>query len=220
MDRYATGFTGKDTLYFYLGIMRNVQDMVEQNQLLGDIRSDLADTTLYTSDSVAAIATYDRSNMVNGENALLDRSAYYKVINQCNFYLAKVDTMAKKNNVYYMRKEFAQVEAIRAWAYLQLVQTYGTVPFITKPVDNANTGWEKNPEAWASADNLVDLLRPNLEQAIVYEHQLGYPAYSTFNTGSVTIKSEKLRFYNDVVLADLYLLRGQSKDDNNNAAKH
>ncbi len=220
MDRYATGFTGKDTLYFYLGIMRNVQDMVEQNQLLGDIRSDLADTTLYTSDSVAAIATYDRSNMVNGENALLDRSAYYKVINQCNFYLAKVDTMAKKNNVYYMRKEFAQVEAIRAWAYLQLVQTYGTVPFITKPVDNANTGWEKNPEAWASADNLVDLLRPSLEQAIVYEHQLGYPAYSTFNTGSVTIKSEKLRFYNDVVLADLYLLRGQSKDDYKNAAKH
>ena len=220
MERYATGFSGKDTLYFYLGIMRNVQDMVEQNQLLGDIRSDLADTTLYSSDSVAAIATYDLSNMENGESALLNRAAYYKVVNQCNFYLAKVDTLAKKNNEYYMRKECAQVEAIRAWAYLQLVQTYGKVPFITKPVDNANTGWEKNPEAWATADNLVDLLRPSLEQAVVYQRTLGVPNYSTFNTGSVTINSSFLTFYPDLVLADLYLLRGQSKDDYKQAAAH
>ena len=31
MDRYSEGFSGKDTVYFYLGILRNVQDMVEQN---------------------------------------------------------------------------------------------------------------------------------------------------------------------------------------------
>ena len=28
MDRYSEGFSGKDTVYFYLGILRNVQDMV------------------------------------------------------------------------------------------------------------------------------------------------------------------------------------------------
>lgn len=223
MDRYATGFSGKDTLYFYLGIVRNVQDMVEQNQLLGDIRSDLADTTLYTSDSVAAIATYDRSNMVNGENSLLNRAAYYKVVNQCNFYLAKVDTMAKKNNVRYMRKEYAQVEAIRAWAYLQLVQTYGKVPFITQPVDNANTGWEKNPEAWATADNLVDLLGPKLQVAASIEEDPldgGYPSYKTFSTGAGSIASSKLLFYSNIILGDLYLLRGNSKDDYKQAAKY
>ena len=220
MDRYSTGFSGKDTLYFYLGIMRNVQDMVEQNQLLGDIRSDLADTTLYTSDSIAAIATYDRSNMVDGENRLLNRAAYYKVINQCNFYLAKVDTMAMKNNVYYMRKEYAQVENVRAWTYLQLVQTYGKVPFITQPVDNANTGWEKNPEAWADADNLVDLLRPGLERAQQYERTLGYPSYGTFNTGAVSIPSTTIRFYSDIILGDLYLLRGRDRNDYVEAAKN
>lgn len=220
LDRYSTDFSGKDTVYFYHGILRNVQDMVEQNQLLGDIRSDLADTTLYTSDSVAAIATYDRANMVNGENGLLNRAAYYKVINQCNFYLAKVDTMAKKNNVYYMRKEAAQVENIRAWAYLQLVQTYGRVPFITKPVDNANTGWEKNPEAWADADNLVDLLLPGLKQSQQYERKLGYPSYGSYNTGSVSINSITLRFYSDIILGDLYLLRGRDKNDYVEAAKN
>ena len=219
LKRYTTDFSGNDTVYFYHGILRNIQDMVEQNQLLGDIRSDLADTTQYTSDSVAAIATYDFSNSKNGENVLLNRAAYYKVINQCNFYLAKVDSLAKKNNIYYMRKELAQVQSIRAWTYLQLVQTYGKVPFITKPVDNASTGWETNPEAWATADNLVDLLLPSLRQAQSYEHTEGYPDYSDYNTGSSSIASTKCLFYSDVVLGDLYLLRGASKSDYVNAAK-
>lgn len=220
MKRYTTGFSGNDTVYFYHGILRNIQDMVEQNQLLGDIRSDLADTTQYSSDSIVAIATYDFANSKDGENALLNRAAYYKVINQCNFYLAKVDSMAKKNNIYYMRKELAQVQSIRAWTYLQLVQTYGKVPFITKPVDNANTGWESNPEAWATADNLVDLLLPSLRQAQAYEHSEGYPDYSNYNTGASTIASSKCRFYSDVVLGDLYLLRGASQSDYINAAKN
>lgn len=220
LKRYTTDFSGTDTVYFYHGILRNIQDMVEQNQLLGDIRSDLADTTQYSSDSIVAIATYDFANSKNGENALLNRAAYYKVINQCNFYLAKVDSMAKKNNIYYMRKELAQVQSIRAWTYLQLVQTYGKVPFITKPVDNANTGWETNPEAWATADNLVDLLLPSLRQAQAYEHSEGYPDYSNYNTGASTIPSSKCRFYSDVVLGDLYLLRGASKSDYINAAKN
>ena len=100
MNRYAENFSGKDTIYFYTGILRNVQDMVEQNQLLGDLRSDLVAPTAYVSDSVSGIINYDRTNANanrDGDNGLLNRSAYYKVINQCNFYLAKVDTSAVKN---------------------------------------------------------------------------------------------------------------------------
>lgn len=217
MDRYAESFSGTDTVYFYLGILRNVQDMVEQNELLGELRGDLVTTTEYSSDSISNIVNYSRD--ADGENALLNRAAYYKVINQCNFYLAKVDTNAVKNNIYYMRKEYAQVVAIRAWTYLQLVQTYGTVPFITKPVDNADTGWETNPENWATADNLVDLLKPEMEKAIVFEHTLGYPAYKEYNTGYSNYSSSYLRFYNDLVLGDLYLLRSHDRSDYVNAAK-
>ncbi len=224
MDRYAESFSGRDSVYFYLGIMRNVQDMVEQNQLLGDLRSDLVNTTAYSSDSVTNIINYTGADQ-DGDNGLLNRSAYYKVINQCNFYLAKVDTMAKKNS-YYMRREYAQVVAIRAWTYLQLVQTYGKVPFITEPVDNADTGWETNPkEGWATADNLLDLLTSNsgeLTKANVFERTEGYPMYGEFSTGNdaFKVKIDKMRFYTDVILGDLYLLKGQSKQDFVNAAKH
>lgn len=216
MERTAGGFRGNDTVYFYLGIMANLQEMIENNVILGEIRGDLAETTSYTSDSVSKIANFEK--VPDGDNGLLNRAAYYKVINQCNFYLANVDTMVMKNNIYYMRKECAQVYAIRAWTYMQLVQNYGSVPFITKPVDNANTGWEKNPEAWATADNLVDLLRADLEKAHAYEERYGFPNYGNLYTGAVNVPHRLLVFPSQVVLGDLYLLRGKDKSDYEKAA--
>ena len=145
MNRYAENFSGKDTIYFYTGILRNVQDMVEQNQLLGDLRSDLVAPTAYVSDSVSGIINYDRTNANanrDGDNGLLNRSAYYKVINQCNFYLHYVDTADVKDEVKYMQKEWAQVQAMRAWTYLQLVQNYGSVPFFTEPVSSSSASKE------------------------------------------------------------------------------
>lgn len=219
MDRYAENFNGTDTVNFYLGILRNVQDVVEQNVLLGDIRSDLADTTMYASDSVADIANFKK--VADGENALLNRAAYYKVINQCNFYLDRVDSIAMKNGNYIMRKEMAQVLTIRAWTYMQLVQNYGRVPFITKPVSNAGTGWESNPaEGWADADNLVDLLRKDMDQAWTYEKTYGFPQYGNFATGSgLQVPHSLLRFPAAIVYGDLYLLRGATQNDFVQAAR-
>lgn len=222
LTRYTENFSGRDTVYFYNGILRNVQDMVEQNELLGDLRSDLVATTKYTSDSISNIVKYENKR-IDGEDQLLNRAAYYKVINQCNFYLAKVDTTAQKNNIKYMKREYAQVLNIRAWAYLQLVQTYGTVPFITKPVDNADTGWEKNPEKWATADNLLDLLKADLKTAngIEYANGYGYPDYGEYQTGNSNFKvnTKYLRFYSDLILGDLYLLHSANRQDYIEAAK-
>lgn len=222
MERYTEGFNGKDTVNFYLGIMRNVQDLVEQNVILNEIRADLADTTMYSSDSLARIARFDAS-LKDGESALLNRAAYYKVINQCNFYLAKADSNAIKNDVLYMRKEIAQVHMVRAWTYMQLVQNYGRVPFITVPVDNANTGLETNPtEGWATPENLVELLEPTLLLAAQFEKTYGFPDYGQFNTGKsdVKIAHKMMLFPSDLVLGDLYLLRGNGLPDYEKAAMY
>ena len=222
MERYTEGFNGKDTVNFYLGIMRNVQDMVEQNIILNEVRADLADTTMYSSDSIARIARFDAS-LKDGESALLNRAAYYKVINQCNFYLAKADSNAIKNDILYMRKEIAQVHMVRAWTYMQLVQNYGRVPFITVPVDNANTGWETNPaEGWATPDNLIDLLEPTLLLAAQFEKTYGFPNYGQFKTGKsgVDITHKLMLFPSDLVLGDLYLLRGNGTADYEKAAMY
>lgn len=220
MDRYAEGFSGKDTVAFYMGILSNLQDVAEQNFLLGEIRGDLVDTTMYCSDSIAAIANFDRQP--DGENIFLNRAAYYKVINQCNYYLASCQTDVSKNDVHYMRKEFAQVELIRAWTYMQLVQAYGEVPFITQPVDNADTGWETNsPEGTVNASNLIDKLESRLQQAALYEKTEGYPSYGNLTTGGgVTVPFQRVLFYSDLVLGDLYLMRGRDRSDYIKAANY
>ena len=223
MDRYAEGFSGKDTVNFYLGILANVQGVMENNVILGEVRSDLIKPTKYVSDSLSKIANFQQ--VPDADNGLVNRAAYYKVINQCNFYLAKVDTLAMKNNSYYMRKEFAQVQFIRAWTYMQLVQLYGEVPFITQPVDQAGTGWEKDPSMGgkerANADNLLKLLQDEgLDRAYLYEKTLGYPNYGTFNNGAVDIPHRLTLFPGDLVMGDLYLLRGMSTSDYENAAAY
>ncbi len=221
MERYAVNFSGKDTVNFYFGILRNLQEVVEQNVILGDVRSDLATTTQYTSDSIAGISNFEA--LLDGENELLNRAAYYKVINQCNFYLATVDTLAKKNDIYYMRKEAAQVAVIRAWTYLQLVQNYGKVPYITKPVDNANTGWETNsPEGNVDVNNLVEAVKKDLELAIQYEDVHGLPNYDKLNTGKagVEIKHEFMLFPARLVLADIYLTCAKTTADYEKAAQY
>ena len=218
MDRTVENFTGRDTVNFYLGILSNVQEMIENNVILGEVRGDLCEPTDYVSDTLSAVANFIPTE--DAENGLLNRAAYYKVINQCNFYLARVDTMAQKNNIYYMRKEYAQVQAIRAWTYMQLVQNYGTVPFITRPVESAGTGWETNsPEGTVNADNLLDkLLENNLMRAYEYERTLGLPNYGTFKTGAVDIPHKLTIFPTALVLGDLYLLRGASTSDYERAA--
>lgn len=223
LDRYATEFSGKDSVNFYFGILGNLQGMIEQNVLLGELRSDLVSPTEYVTDSVHEIVNF--GNLEDGESALLNRAAYYKVINQCNYYLDKVDPDAMKNNNYYMRREMAQVEFIRAWTYMQLVQNYGSVPFITKPVDNIGTGWEKNPpEGWATPDNLLDLLynlpEHSLKEACEYTEAYGYPDYKTFNNGATNFGHSKVIFNANLVMGDLYLLRGASKQDYEKAAYH
>lgn len=220
MDRYADGFTGRDTVNFYFGILSNLQDVIENNVILGEVRSDMVVPTDFVSDSLSRLSAFEQ--VPDGDNEILNRSAYYKVINQCNFYLAKVDTMAMKNNIYYMRREFAQVQMVRAWTYMQLVQNYGEVPFLVDPVDNANTGWETTPpEGFVDADNLLDkLMEHGLNQAYLYEKTLGYPNYGSFNTGAVNIPHSQVVFPGDLVLADLYLLRGHDKMDYEKAAAH
>lgn len=221
IDRYAENFSGKDTVNFYFGILRNLQGVAEQNILLGELRGDLVNTTEYTADSINNIINFrDHSD---GSSELLNRAAYYKVINQCNFYLAKVDSMALKNNSYYMRRELAQVQLVRAWTYLQLVQQYGSVPFITAPVTSASTGWEQNPPlGFATPDNLLNLLEEHggLKQAYAYSNSLGYINYPNFKTGAGDFAQALTVFNGDLVYGDLLLLRGASQDDYKQAATH
>ncbi len=214
-----------DTVNHFLGIMRAVQQVAEQNVILGEARGDLVATTSYTSDSIERIVNF--RNPVDGENELLNRAAYYNIINHCNYYLQNVDSTKTLNYNYLMKKEVAQVILVRAWAYMQLVQNYGRVPFITVPVTSAGTGWETNPEeGWVSLEageeNLLNrmLTSGDVLRAYEYEKREGRPAYGTYYNGAVSMQSRLTMFPAAVIMGELYLLCAQSKADYEKAAEY
>ena len=208
-------YNANDTLYSYLGILKSMQELAERQVLLGELRGDLVTTTDYVTDTLYAIANFDDPK--DGSCSLLQLSDYYAVINNCNLYLSNADTSAIKSNIKYMVPEYAQVSAIRAWTYLQLVQNYGSVPFITRPINSLGVVRDFDYNAnQANKDNLIDLI---LETGIADLAETRYPQYGSFNNGAVSIASRKLMIPIYLVLADMYLLRGASQADYVNAAK-
>ena len=120
-----------DTIYSLTGILNKVQAIADRTILLGEARGDLMTVTDATAADLRAVANFD----INDDNMYNNPVDYYAIINNCNYFIAKADTALKNNrNQYIFRAEYAAVKAIRAWTYLQLVTTYGKVPFVTTPI--------------------------------------------------------------------------------------
>lgn len=205
-----------DTLYSYLGIMKCMQDVAERQVILGELRGDLVSSTQYATDTLYAISHFE--NPADGSCSMLQVSDYYNIINNCNFYIANADTSAVKSNIKYMLPEYAQVHSIRAWAYLQLVKNYGSVPYITEPISNLGIIKEFDYSAnLVNKDNLVDKL---LEEGLADFIDTNYPSYGSWNNGFTDISSRLCYIPVRLVLGDLYLLRGNGEADYRAAAKY
>ena len=213
----------QDTLYSYLGIMRAMQDVAERQVVLGEIRGDLVSPTEYATDTLSAISGFD--NPQDESCSMLNVADYYNVINNCNFYIHNCDTNAVKSNIKYMIPEYAQVNAIRAWAYLQLVKNYREVPYITEPVSNLEVVENFNYQAnLVNKDNLIDRL---IEDGLLRMVDTPYPQYGntsntwgTWSNGSKDISARLCFIPIRVVLGDLYLLRGNGESDYRQAAQY
>lgn len=210
-ERHSYEVAG-DTLYSYWGILRSLQNVAERYVVLGECRGDLVSGTGYISDTIKAILDFDMDKATDGSCRYLQASDYYHVINSCNAYLASCDTARTTGSLQpYMMKEFAQIEAIRAWVYLQLVQVYGEVPFYTEPLltTDAINNFMSNPNhQTATASNLADLLESNLTRALAVEIQYGFPSYEKYGYTSTVCHSTKAMIPLNIILGDLYLAKG------------
>lgn len=213
----------EDTLYSYWGILKSLQNIAERYVILNECRGDLVDETSFISDTIGAIINFgevqDPQNWKDGACAYLNISDYYHIINSCNAYIAYCDTTRTTGtNKKYMIKEYSQVQAIRAWVYMQLLYAYGEnrVPFYKEPMlttDDINNFVSRDNPTLLNSQILVDELAPILESMAVVEDSLGLPNYN--NYGDVDTRnthfvchSTKCMFPVSVVLGDLYLLNG------------
>ena len=125
-------------------------------------------------------------NWEDGACAYLKIADYYHIINSCNAYIAMCDTLRTTGtNKKYMLKEYAQVQAIRAWVYMQLLYAYGEnkVPFYKEPMlttDDIDNFTSKANPTLVNAQVLADELGPDLEAMELIEEELGLPEYNNY----------------------------------------
>lgn len=120
-----------DTIYSVIGVLNKLQAIADRTILLGEVRGDLVDVTDATHADLRKVAAFniDEDNMYNNPRD------YYAIINNCNYFIANVDTSLINNrNEKIFLREYAAIKGIRAWTYLQMALNYGSVPFVTDPI--------------------------------------------------------------------------------------
>ena len=142
---------------------------------------------------------------------------FYKVINNCNYYLAHRDSTLKTGSTNVVIDEYIAVAAWRAWAYLQLARIYCgnadglTIPFFTEPLTSISQieGKAADPGCQMNLSQIVDALAPELEQ-LLERYPNDYYSIGTTNWGENRyIDMSKIFIPIQVVLGDMYLETAQ-----------
>lgn len=123
-----------DTVYTVLGIVKLMQTVADRANILGEIRGDLVALSDHASDDLRELYNYDFKSL-RANNKYDKALDYYAIINNCNFFLNNADTTFTRNQQHpIMKGEYIIVLCYKAWAYLQLAQIYGEVPYFDKPI--------------------------------------------------------------------------------------
>lgn len=191
-----------DSMFYINGILKGVQQAIDQTVLTNELRGDLLSTSANASTDLRRLAAFDYADGNQYDSAYV----YYRIINNCNYYVAHRDTTLATGSTQVAMKEYAEAKAIRAWAYMQLARTYGSVPFYTTPLTNIASVEEAAKLERKDMKGICDALAPDLEQYV----NLPVPNWSDFDAGNFkTVATSKMMFPVRLVLGDLYLETGQ-----------
>lgn len=191
-----------DSIFYSFGIMEAMQQLADQYVFQGEMRGELVTTTDYTDKNLRALADFTANTTNKYDSAYL----YYRVINNCNYYIAHRDTTLRTGSENVTIREYAAVKAFRAWAYLQLVRTYGAVPFFTEPLTKISQ-IDNNSFPKLDLQGIVRELAPDLKKY----SGMSVPNYNNVAVGSTnwgqskTINTQLCFIPVDVILGDLYL---------------
>ena len=213
-------WTLNDSVYSVLGILKSVQEVADRQVLINELRADLI--TVNESKAVVDVQELSRSVFNLSSNKYLDVKDYYAIINNCNIYLARVDTTLEKNNVKLMLPEYVAVKSVRAWTYLQLAINYNNVPYFTEPILTHSAAEEVMNTPMLTRDEIVSRL---IADIMPYENPAAYPMPSWDADGKVLkfgygdngteVDTKQLFVPVRMLLGELFLWKGDYK----NAAK-
>ncbi|WP_281336666.1 RagB/SusD family nutrient uptake outer membrane protein [Flavobacterium eburneipallidum] len=185
------------------GVYGKFMALAEKNVILNEMRADLMTTTRNSSPFLKEISEHN----VSANNPYASPKEFYAVIQNCNDVLKNFDIMLEKKRftVDQYNQRYSDIGAIRTWVYLQLGIHYGSVPYITEPIETLEDVKNISKYPRISFNELLDKL-------IIFADALPYKdLYASgssmvitvdgFNTGKFFINKECL-------LGDLHLWKG------------
>jgi hypothetical protein len=205
-----------DSVFYAYGIMQAIQQLADQYYLQNELRGDLVKTTDKASTHLKALASFSADATNKYDSVYL----YYKVINNCNYYLAHRDTTLKTGVRKVANNEYAAVATFRAWTYLQLARQYGQVPYVTEPVTtiaqiNANTTMTDYQTILDSEAQMLETLKKNFTEDEITVPTFGAASNVVRSIGKLNwsnsekyIQQRKCFMPLNVVLGDIYLEMG------------
>ena len=73
-----------DSMFFTLGILKGVQQAIDQYVLVNEMRGDLVSTNTYTETDLRELANFSAKVTNKYDSAYI----YYRIINNCNYFIA------------------------------------------------------------------------------------------------------------------------------------
>ncbi|MCM1109597.1 MAG: RagB/SusD family nutrient uptake outer membrane protein [Clostridium sp.] len=185
----------EDSLYSTAGLLAKIQQLGENYVVLGELRGDLmfADPTADLElQELAEFKPQSRSTLTR-------RTDFYAVINHCNWMISKFDESIKNGEKDALANEYAAAVLYRAWTYLQLGLTYGSVNWITEPILSLEGATTEYPSL--SLDQLVPTLIAEVDPFVESRR----PDFGTLDNQI----SREFFLLPSALLADLCLYDGQ-----------
>ena len=189
-----------DSVYSVMGIVNKLQLIADRTVILGETRADLVTATEAASADLKRLSAFELSQ----DNKYNEVSDYYAVINNCNYYLAHVDTAMQRRGINLFLREYAVVKTYRAWTYLQLAINYGNVPLVTKPLMTEVEAREAMNGPRTGLAEICDYFIKDLTPLVGEE----LPTYTTHNG----MNPQQFFFPMRVVLGDLCLWSGRYEE--------
>ena len=195
-----------DSMFYTLGILKGLQQVADQYVMTGEMRGDLTATNMYTETDLRRLANFTADATNKYDSAYI----YYRIVNNCNYYIAHRDTTLRTGSRQVAMLEYAEALAVRAWAYLQLCKNYGTVPFYTNPL--VSIGDAESQKDVRDLQGICDALTPEL----IRFSGTPVPTYGSVSAGVLnssdsdnpqekSVSSKLAMIPVDLVLGDLFL---------------
>ena len=186
-----------------LGVYAQFSTLARQIVILNELRADYMDVTPAATPELEKL----NENQIDESNEWVKPLQFYAVINSCNDVLANFDKMLAENKITLdeYNERYSDIGALRTWIYLQLLNIYGSVPYITEPLVNLS-----DVEKYKGQRENADQLLPKLIDFVLKLPMLDDYIYSSLVSGTPNGYSLDPMFISKkLLLADLYLYNNQ-----------